>query len=230
MDTTKTDNQITLAKASLIAGLGILIMALTVPFAEFYIFPKLLSDDPAETTMNIMNNKMLFKTSIFLHFITLICDIIVAWALYIFLKPVMESFSLLTAWFRLIFTAISLFALTNLIKVLNLVENFQETENTQLADSVTFYLKSFRLEWSFALIIFAIYLVLLGYLVYKSSYIPNIFGILLVVAGFGYLTHTLGTFFFPEFNVDFLFFTFFGELVFMVWLLVKGRKVNLITT
>ncbi len=230
MDTTKANNQITLAKASLIAGLGILVMALTVPFAEFYIFPKLLSDNPAETTTNIMNHKMLFKTSIFLHFITLICDIIVAWALYIFLKPVMESFSLLTAWFRLIFTAISLFALTNLVKVLNLIENAYQTENMQLADSVTFYLKSFRLEWSFALIIFAIYLILLGYLVYKSFYIPNIFGILLFIAGVGYLIHTLGTFFFPTYNLDFLFFTFFGELVFMVWLLVKGRKVHLITT
>ncbi|WP_411028901.1 DUF4386 domain-containing protein [Spongiimicrobium sp. 3-5] len=231
METIKTNNeiitnQISLGKAALISGLGLLLMALTVPFAEFYIFPKLISDDPTETVNNILSNKMLFTTSIFLHFITLLCDIVVAWALYIFLKPVMKSFSLLTAWFRLIYTAMYLVALTNLIKILNLVGISAKAEHGELADSVMFYFSSFQLEWSFGLVIFGIYLLLLGYLVYKSSYVPNVFGILLLIAGFGYLTHTLGTFFIPDWDLDFLFFTFFGELIFMVWLLVKGRKLN----
>ncbi|MEX0313787.1 MAG: DUF4386 family protein, partial [Allomuricauda sp.] len=65
-----------------------------------------------------------------------------------------------------------------------------------------------------------------GYLVVKASYVPKIFGVLLLVAGFGYILHTLGAFFFPTVNLDFLFFTFFGELVFMVWLLIKGRKLQ----
>lgn len=68
---------------------------------------------------------------------------------------------------------------------------------------------------------------LLGWLAYRSSYVPKVFGVLLLLAGAGYLTHTMGTFFAPEVNLDFLFFTFFGELIFMVWLLVKGRKVEM---
>ncbi|EZH72568.1 hypothetical protein ATO12_20755 [Aquimarina atlantica] len=231
MDTIETDNiviknQISLAKAALVAGLGLLLMALTVPFAEFYIFPELISDDVIETMNNVLSNKMLFTISIFLHFITLICDIIVAWALYIFLKPVMKNFSLLTSWFRLIYTAMYLIALTNLIKILSVVEGSGTIQNNQFADSIMFYFNSFQLEWSFGLVIFGIYLLFLGYLVCKSSYVPNIFGILLLIAGFGYLTHTLGTFFVPSWNLDFLFFTFFGELIFMIWLLVKGRKID----
>lgn len=123
-----------------------------------------------------------------------------------------------------------IYALTNLIKVLSVIKSYPETQNTQLANSVIFYLNSFKLEWSFALIIFGIYLILLGYLIYKSSYVPKIFGIFILIAGFGYLTHTLGTFFIPEYNLDFLFITFFGELIFMAWLLVKGRKINTLVT
>ncbi len=220
----------TLSKAALIAGLGLLVMVLTVPFAEFYIFPKLITDDIVNTTNNIINNKMLFITSIFLHFITLICDIIVAWALYIFLKPVSKDFSLLTAWFRLIYTAVSLTAVVNLIKILNLIGPTNFSNPNQQFENVDFYIDSFKLEWLFGLIIFAIYLLFLGYLVLKSKYVPKVIGILIVIAGLGYLIHTLGAFIIPATNLDFLFFTFFGELIFMVWLLIKGRKIAQRTT
>ncbi len=219
----------TIGKAALIAGLGLLFMTLTVPFAEFYIFPKLISDNPAVTTENIVSENLLFSTSIFLHFFTLLCDVVVAWALYIFLKPVMRYFSLLVAWFRLMYTAMYLIALSNLVKILVLAQTTGDAKSVQLAESIQFHADTFRLEWSFGLVIFGVYLVLLGYLTYKASYIPKIFGILLLVAGSGYVIHTLGAFFSPTTNLDFLFFTFFGELVFMVWLLAKGRKLDVKT-
>ncbi|SNZ00364.1 DUF4386 domain-containing protein [Flagellimonas pacifica] len=228
MDAPTTTNQtFTIGKAALIAGLGLLLMTLTVPFAEFYIFPKLIGDDAAATAENISNEKLLFSTGIFLHLFTLLCDIVVAWALYLFLKPVMRYFSLLVAWFRLIYTAMYLVALANLMKILALVQTSGDSTNIQWAESVQLHIDSFRLEWSFGLIIFGIYLVLLGYLVLKAQYVPKIFGILLLIAGLGYVIHTLGAFFSPTTDLSFLFFTFFGELVFMVWLLVKGRKLQL---
>ncbi|MCL5130535.1 DUF4386 domain-containing protein [Algibacter sp. L4_22] len=227
--TTKQTNRISLAKASLIAGLGLLLMVLTVPFAEFYIFPELIGQNSTETANNILNNKMLFSTSIFLHLITLLCDILVAWALYIFLKPVSKEFSLLTAWFRLIYIAIHLIALTNLIKVFGLIKTVNQSEfanQLEFSDSVEFYMNSFRLEWEFALLIFGIYLCLLGYLVFRAEYVPKIFGILLLVAGLGYVINTLGVFLFPNVNTEFLMITFFGELVFMLWLLFKGSRIR----
>ena len=234
MTTVKTtngviDNRVSLAKASLIAGFGLLIMVLTVPFAEFYIFPKVIGQNSTETAGNILNNKLLFTTGIFLHLITLLCDIIVAWALYIFLKPVHKDLSLLTAWFRLIYTAMYIIALVNLIKVLNLIniENQGEpTNKLEFSNSIEFYISSFQLEWQFGLLIFGIYLCLLGYLVFRAEYIPKIFGILLLVAGFGYVINTLSLFLIPSANTEFLMITFFGELVFMFWLLIKGSKIR----
>lgn len=233
MDTNKNHlgitNQISLAKASLIAGIGLLIMVLTVPFAEFYIFPKLIGQNSVETADNILNNKTLFTTGFFLYLITLLCDIVVAWALYDLLKPVNKSLSLLSAWFRLIYTAMYLIALANLIKVINLInlENqLKTTEQFQFNNSMAFYISSFQLEWEFALIIFGIHLSLLGYLVFKAEYIPKIFGILLIIAGIGYVINTLSLFLFPNINTEFLMITFFGELIFMFWLLIKGTKLK----
>ena len=131
--------EISLSQSSIVAGIGLLIMVLSVPFVEFYIFPKLFSNDPVETANKIIENRTLFTVGLFLHLITILCDIVVAWALYIFLKPVHEKLSLLTAWFRLIYSAMYLVALFNLIKVLNLVDNQSNgVELPQFYDFISF--------------------------------------------------------------------------------------------
>ncbi|MEK6478449.1 DUF4386 domain-containing protein [Catalinimonas sp. 4WD22] len=229
MMNTILNKEISLGSAAWIAGMGLLMMVFAAPVAEFYIFQKLFSENPAEMSSNIIDQEGLFKTGIFLHLLTLLCDVVVAWALYIFLKPAHKSLSLLTAWFRLIYTAMYLLALVNLVQVLNylrLNEQSGMVMPTQLDQSITFYVNAFRMEWSFALMVFGIYLLLLGYLVLKADYVPKIYGILLLLAGLGYFLDNLRVFFLPELNTSYLMITFFGELVFMVWLLVRGRKVK----
>lgn len=220
-----------LSKAALIAGLSVLVMALTVPVVEFYIFPTLIDFKDAEkTTANISNNLTWFSTAIFIHLITIFCDVTVAWALYLFLKPVHKSLSLLTAWFRLVYTAFNVAALLNLVQVLSLLrttESFKSMGPGQVSDLVMFYLRSFNLEWRFGLVFFGVYLALLGSLVLRAVYIPKIIGIFLLIAAVGYLVDDVKYFFWPDLDTGFLWFTFFGELVFMVWLLVKGTRISL---
>src|SRR5215212_460380 len=109
-------NQISLRSAALLAGIGLLIMVIAAPFAELYVYPKLIiPGNAAETVKNILENKSLFASAIFSYLITFICDVLVAWALYVFLKPVNEPLSRLTAWFRLVYTGIALVALLNLV-------------------------------------------------------------------------------------------------------------------
>ncbi len=216
-------------RAGLISGIGILIMVLTVPVAEFVIFPKLIDYSNAEATFhNIQEHHGLFTMGIFLHLITLICDVVVAWSLYIFLKPSHKQLSQLTAAFRMVFAVVTLAALLNLITVLNLTANqeYLLTLDTTIYTEVLLTLKNFQLQWGFAFSFFGSYLILLGVLVYKATYIPKLFGILLIIAGAGYLVDTLKTFFFPSLNLDYVMITFFGELVFMLWLLIKGWRVK----
>jgi len=219
-----------LRNAALIAGFCILIMVVTGPYAEMYAHGSLVvSGKAAETAQNILDNKMLFVTGIFGYLIMLICDVVVAWALYVLLKPVNKSVSLLTAWFRLAYAVIALVALLNLVTALRFInpaDYLTVFEPAQLHAQLYLSLVAFENGWGIGLIVFGIHLVLLGYLVFRSGYIPRIMGILLMISGLGWVMDSLRPFFFPNINVEFWMVTVWGELIFMLWLLIRGWKIQ----
>lgn len=223
---TNNTNKISLRAAALIAGLAILIMAIAVPFPELYAFPKfIVPGKAAEVAKNILANEGLFRACIFSYLITFVCDLIAAWALYVLLKPVNEDLSLLTALFRLVYAVIALAALVNLVSILRLLHG-SDFVSDQLHTQIMLSLDAFRCGWYFGISFFGIHLGLLGLLVFKSGYIPRILGVLLIIAGLGYLVNSLKPFLFPNINVDFAKFTFYGELIFMLWLLIKGWRIK----
>lgn len=226
----RSTNKTSLSTAALIAGIGLLIMVIAAPFAELYVLPKLVVPGNAtETAKNIIANQTLFTSALFGYLITFICDVLVAWALYVLLKPVDENLSLLTAGFRVVYTVIALVALLNLVTVLQLLstsDTLAVSQSDPLQDQIMFSLNTFRSHWYFGLLFFGIHLGLLGYLVFRSTYIPRILGVLLVIAGLGYLLNSLKPFLFPDIQLDFAEYTFYGELIFMLWLLITGAKVQ----
>lgn len=219
-----------LKSAALIAGLSLLIMVIFAPYAEIYVFPKLISRfKPTETAKNIIENKSLFISGIFAYLITLIGDLVLTWALYILLRPVSKNRALLTAWFRLVYTVVAFVALNNVITAFRMLTtpdylNFMTQDQVNI--TATIYLNAFKNHWYFGMIFFAIHLLLLGFLVIKSVYIPRILGVLLIITGIGYLLTSLRPYLFPAINIDFAMFTFFGEIVFMLWLLIRGHKIT----
>ncbi len=217
----------TLRRAALVAGLGYLFMP--VAYAEFSIYPKLVIPGNIEqTAQNITAHGNLFVAAILCYLITLMNDVVIAWALYVLLIPVNKALSLLTAWFRLIYTAIALFGLLNLVTVYRLLhtpEYLTAFGSGPLHAQVMLLLNSFRYDWSISLIIFGIHLGLLGYLIYRSGYIPRILGILLVMNGLGWVIDSLRPYLFPNAHLGFIFITFFAELIFMAWLLIRGWKI-----
>ena len=46
------------------------------------------------------------------------------------------------------------------------------------------------------------------------------------IAGLGWVLNELSPFLLPNADLGFLFVTFFGELFFMAWLLIRGRKIS----
>jgi hypothetical protein len=219
---------LTLRQAALIAGFAYLLSPVTT--AEFSIMPKLVIPGNIEQTVqNIVAHGGLFVAAIVCYLVTFLEDVVIAWALYVLLAPVNRSLSLLTAWFRLVFAAIALFGWLNLVTVfrlLNTPEYLTSFGSVQLHAQVNLLLNSFRYDWSMSLVIFGIHLVLLGYLIYRSGYIPRIIGILLVIDGLGWVIDSFQPYLYPNTHVGFLFITFFGELVFMLWLLIRGWKIR----
>ncbi len=222
--------EISQRKAAIIAGLGLLVMTMLAIFANFFVFQKLIvPGDTALTTNNIIASQGLFRIGIFSFLAVAILDVIVAWGLYILLEPVNKYIALLTAWFRVVYAAIFAAALNNLVSVLSLVTNtdyLKVFEAEQLHVTVMFSLNAFDNGWNIGLAIFGLHLVVLGYLVFKSAYMPRFLGILLIIAGLGYLIDSFGKILIPDYNMTIAMFTFIGELLLMFWLLIKGAKIS----
>ena len=219
---------LTLRQAALIAGFAYLLSP--VATAEFSIMPKLVIPGNIEQTVqNIVVHERLFVAAILCYLVTFLEDVVIAWALYVLLVPVNRALSLLTAWFRLMFAAVALFALLNLVTVfrlLNAPDYVHAFGSGQLHAEVLLLLNSFRYDWSMGLVIFGIHLLLLGYLIYRSGYIPRVIGILLVINGLGWVIDSLQPYLYPNAHLGFLFITFFGEVVFMLWLLIRGWRIQ----
>jgi hypothetical protein len=223
-------NKISLRSAALIAGFSLLGMVFAAPFAELYMYPKIMvSGNAAETTKNILANLSLFRTGILCYVLTFIFDLTAAWALYILMRPVNENLSRLTALFRIVYGVIALVALINLYSILRLLgskEFLTAISPDPFSSQVMNFYKEFKSGWAFGLLFFGIHLVLLGYMVFRSDYIPKILGILLIIAGLGYMANPLKPILYPTVSVDFARYTFYGELIFMLWLLIRGYRIK----
>lgn len=218
---------ISLRAAAVIAGLGYLLNP--VSYAEFSIYPRLVIPGNIEqTAQNIGTHPRLFVAAILCYLISFTGDVVISWALYELLAPVNRAWSLLTAWFRLMYTAIAFFAALNLVHVYRLLTAPDYTTIFGIGPlhaQAQYLLRSFRYDWSIGLIIFGIHLILLGCLIYRSAYVPRILGILLVIDGLGWMVNSLSPYLYPRANLGFLSITFFGELVFMLWLLIRGWRI-----
>jgi Domain of unknown function (DUF4386) len=219
---------LTLRRAALTAAFAYFLMPVTI--AEFYINPKLLVPGNIErTAQNIAAQGTLFAAAILCYLITLILDVIIAWALYILLAPVNRSVSLLAAWFRLVYTVMALVSLLNLTTVYRLLHTpvyLTAFGSGPLHAQVLLLLNSYRYDWSFSLIIFGIHLGLLGYLIYRSGYIPKIIGILLVLDGLVWVVNPLQPYLYPKAPLGFLLPISFMELILPLWLLLRGWRIE----
>ena len=88
------DQGMSLRQAALTAGFGLLIMTVAAPFAEFYVYPKLIIPGHIDqTAQNILANRQLYLAGVFANLLTYVCDVLVAWALYVLLIRVNRSLS-----------------------------------------------------------------------------------------------------------------------------------------
>lgn len=223
-------------RVAIVAGIAFLIMAIAAIFANGFVLGNLIVPGDATTTANkIMGSLMLFRTSIFSFLLVLICDVVVAWALFIFLQRVNKSLSLLMAWLRIVYAAILGIALMNLVIVLLLLSGADYLtvfKTDQLYAQVLLYLKAFNFEWAIGLVVFGFHLFLLGRLVCKSGYIPRILAILLSIGALCYLITNFAYLLWPNYEnlkatID-MFLSLpmaIGELALAFWLLFKGGKV-----
>ena len=96
----------------------------------------------------------------------------------------------------------------------------------QLQAFASLFLDIYEHGFSIAHIFWGLWLFPLGYLVFKSGFLPKVIGVLLIIAGLGYLVDFTLFFLFPDITVTVSEFTFVGEVLLILWLLIKGVNVE----
>ena len=190
-------------------------------YAQFGVLQTLIVPaDAAATTANILASAGIFRAAIAAFLIIAILDIVVAWGLYVLLRPTNATLALLVAWLRVAYAAVFAYALVNLLDVAQLLQSTSATAlspvpvQAQVASSIA----SFNNGWDLALAIFGLHLVGLGALLFKSVDFPKVLGALVAVAGVGYLADSFGTILVPDYMLTISVFTFIGEALLIVWL------------
>ena len=223
---------ISLRKAARIAGFGYLVSFI---FA-FYAGDSKVSFGPgvsATIASNNMANEVLFRSGIASWLIVFILDVVVAWALYILLIPVNKSLSLLAAWFRLIFVAISGVALLPVLIALQLskgADYLTVFTADQLQAQVILFLNAHTDLTLIAWVFFGLHIFFLGYLIFKSGYIPRVLGVFLIVAAIGYQINSFAGVLLPnipeESRMLLIGPAIIAESALLLWLVFRGGKIE----
>jgi hypothetical protein len=203
--------------AATVAGIALLAMAVIAALSNFGVINALMvPGDAGATARNLVNSAALFRLGAVGLIVIAILDVLVAWALYVVLRAVNPSLSLLAAWLRLVYAAIFAAAVTSLFSALRAAP----LEPAQ----ALFHLKTFDQGWHIGLIVFGLHLGVVGALVWRPGFFSRLVSVLLIVAAAGYIVDGLGTLLSPTYSLGLSTFTFVGEVVFIFWLLILGRK------
>ncbi|XLS30300.1 DUF4386 domain-containing protein [Flavobacteriaceae bacterium M23B6Z8] len=233
----KNQTQISFSTAAIIAGISIVVMTISAVVSTDLTIGRLVVDDnPPATYYAIKENLMLFRTGVFSWIMVLICDLIIAWSMYIYLKPINKDVSLITAWTRVLYTSILGTAIASLIQLNLLQQQFINGSDFSLEYFISetwFYYNSFHVIWSMGLLIFGLHILLLGYLSLKSWYLPKWMAIFLILGGIGYLCIHILKLLAPSNKeiiqmLEWIFILpMLTEVVLGFWLLWRGKSITL---
>ena len=217
-------------KTARVAGLLYLLVAAFGVFGLVYV-PSVLvvPGDAAATAENILASASLFRLGIVSALITQAVQIVLVLVLYKLLEPVNRNLALLMVVFILLGVPIAMLSELNSFAAL-LVSSGNDYLAAFTADQsralVSLFVDLREHGINIASLFWGLWLLPMGYLIFKSNFLPRVLGILLIVGGFGYLVDFATFFLFPDFDVTIAQFTFIGELLLPLWLLIRGVNVE----
>ena len=209
---------------------GLLYLSL-VPLGFFGMFASsgiVVSGDAATTAGNILASETLFRLGIVVPLLVQLVNIFVVLGLYKLLKPVNKDMAALMVIFLLLGVPIAMLNELNQFAALSIVHGVGTltTFTASQLQSLSMALDLHQAGIKIAGIFWGLWLFPMGYLVFKSHFLPKILGILLIIGCFGYLVESFAAFLFPSFDVNIALFTFWGEILLPLWLLIKGVNVG----
>ena len=217
-------------KTARVAGFLYLIIFCLAIFAELFVRQSLIVPGDAATTVNnIMASEGLFRSGIVSFLIEQTVFLLLPLVLYKLLNSVNKNHAILMVIFVLVGIPIACINELNQFAVLLLMSGadyLTAFEPDQLHSQVMLFLDLYEHGIFIAKIFWGLWLFPLGYLVFKSGFLPRILGVLLIMACFGYLIDDFIVFLLPNSDATLSLFAFIGEWLFALWLLIKGVNVE----
>ena len=217
-----------------VAGFLILIILVVGPFNLIYVPSTLIvpGDAPA-TADDIRASESLFRLGIVSQSVVFLTEIVLTVLLYVLLRPVSRTLSLVAAFARLamaVIQGINLLPYFIALLLLSGAGYLTVFEPDQVDALVLLFLNAHQYGDYIWQVFFGLHLFVLGYLIFKSGYFPRILGVLVIVGSLGYLTDSFGNFLYPNYDEIFGWVVgvtaVIGELPFFLWLLIKGVNVQ----
>ncbi len=209
-------------------GVVYLLYFLTAFFGAFLTKGLVLPGDAAATANSILAHGALYRSGFAAGLIANAIYITLTALFYRLFEPVNRSMSLLAAFFSLVGCTIQICGGVLQLAPLVILRDSQLLSSfkvEQLQAAALLSLKLYSQAFSIALVLFALYDLLVGYLIVKSMFLPRILGVLMMLAGVGWLTFVwaplatvLSSYVLPLGAL--------AEILLMLWLIVKGVNVS----
>lgn len=215
-------------KNARMAGLWYLVLAICGAFAEFFVRQGMtVPGDAAATAENILAAPTLFRLGIGVELLGQVAFVLLVLALYDILKAVNRRRALLMVALVVVAVAVTSLNMVNQFGALLVLDGTGPLAGVMDAAqrealSLTF-IDLHHIGYSVvAQVFFGLWLLPLGLLVYRSGFLPRLVGVFLVIAGLGYLADVALLTLVPDSTIVLSEFTFVGELMLMLWLLIRG--------
>ncbi len=212
-----------------LAGAFYLITIIMGVFAEVFVREALVVRyDAAATAKNILAHEPLYRFGLAADLIMLASYIAVTLLFYGLFKPVGRSLSLLAAFFSLV--GIAVLAVNSLNHIAPLIflgsaQYLSAFDPTQLQALALISLKMHTQGYNIAGVFFGVYCLMIGYLVFRSGFLPRVLGVLMAIGGIGYVIDSFAIFLSPTLAARLPDLTMLGgiaELALCLWLMVMG--------
>lgn len=215
------------------AGVLYLIITVAAVFAHMVIPEQfIVAGDVTATAANIAANETTFRLgTVGNELIILLSEIVLAVVLYVLLKPVSKTLSLVAAVSRLAMTTIHGLNLLNYYFVFQLLNgSFTAAFNPDQVNAlVTLFLDAHSIGFTIGIAFLVPHVLILGYLIVQSGYFPKVLGFLFIAAGIGYLFDATGLLLVSSYTTTpgpIAAVIAAAEIAFPIWLLVKGVNLD----
>jgi hypothetical protein len=225
------DDIITLKKTARLTGLLYFLFALIAIYSYMYVGQKIfVAGDTESTAKNMLANEFLFRSSLVADSLTTVLFLVVIILMYRLLKQVND----IQAKFMAVFAAVAIPVsfIGEALQVTSLYifkgELLKTFSSEQAQDIAALLLRTGSNIGQLASFHWGLWLMPMGWLVYKSGFLPRFLGILLWLNGLGYMIAAITFILFPDSFAavsKIVYPTYFiGELPLIFWLMIKGTK------